>query len=108
MKEQIILTVLTVIITAVVSSAIAYARTSTGQIKSIKNGMLSLLRAEIIRQHDKWIDREYCPIYAKDAIEKAYIAYHNLGGNGTMTKLYKEIMALHTEPKEKEIKDEND
>ena len=60
----------------------------------IKEGMLSLLRAEIIRQHDKYTQRQYCPIYAKDALTKAYAAYHSLGGNGTITKIYNETMQL--------------
>ncbi len=97
--SQIIKTLLTVIITAVISGSMAYARTTHGKIKALGNGILSLLRAEIIRQHDKWTGREYCPVYAKDAVEKAYNAYHSLGGNGTITKLYEETMALPTEPK---------
>jgi cell division protease FtsH len=35
----------------------------------------------------------------KDAAEKAYKAYHDLGGNGTITEIYQEIMVLPTEPK---------
>ena len=61
--------------------------------------MLSLLRAEIIRQNDKYTARKCCPIYAKDALEKAYAAYHSLGGNGTITKIYNDTMALPEEQK---------
>lgn len=63
---------------------------------SLKLGMLSLLRAELIRSGEKYLKQNYIPIYAKDAYDKAYIAYHNLGGNGTMTELHSQIMELKT------------
>ena len=37
--------------------------------------------------------------YAKDAFDKAYISYHNLGGNGTMTELHEQVMNLPTQKK---------
>ena len=96
---QITTIVITFLITAALTALITYFKTATGQLKALKEGMLATLRADIIGYHDKYMDREYCPIYAKDAIEKAYQAYHKLGGNGTITKLYEDLMALPTEPK---------
>lgn len=93
-------TIISVIATAIASSAITALVAHFKMIKVLKNAMLSLLRAEIIRLHDKYTDRGYCPIYAKDALEKAYTAYHQLGGNGTITKLYNDTMALPEERKE--------
>ena len=63
----------------------------------IENGLQSLLRAEIIRSHEKYMDREYCPVYAREALTRIYESYHALGGNGTMTELYKQVMALPTD-----------
>lgn len=57
-------------------------------------GVQALLRAEIIRQHDKYMERGCCPIYAKESIKQEYEAYHGLGGNGVATKLYNDIMSL--------------
>lgn len=94
---EIIKTVLTVIITASVTGTITYLGVQVKMFKALKEGLLSLLRAEIIRSHDKYTKKEFCPIYAKDAIEKAYKAYHALGGNGTITTLYNEVMELPTE-----------
>ncbi len=66
-------------------------------------GLKCLLRAEIIRSHDKYIGRGYCPIYAKEALKRAYKAYHALRGNDVATRLYEETMKLPTDPpKEKE------
>lgn len=104
MSETVINTIITVIITSIISGAASgitvYAKSVKKKTDALENGMLSLLRAEIIRQHDKYTSRQYCPIYAKDALNKAYDAYHSLGGNGTITKIYNETMALPEEPKE--------
>ena len=68
--------------------------------KQIESGLQSLLRAEIIRSHEKYMDKEYCPVYAREALTRIYESYHALGGNGTMTELYKQVMALPTDKEE--------
>lgn len=65
--------------------------------RAIRNGVQCLLRAEIIRNHDKYIERKHCPIYAKEALRRAYTAYHALGGSDMATRLYDEVMELPTE-----------
>lgn len=72
--------------------------------QQIESGLQSLLRAEIIRSHEKYIDKEYCPVYAREALTRIYESYHALGGNGTMTELYKQVIAL---PTDKEVHHEN-
>ena len=79
-------------------AVVAFAGSLLLRLKAIKNGLQCLLRAEIIRSHDKYTDREYCPIYAKEALTKAYMAYHTLGGNDVATNLYKDTISLPTEP----------
>lgn len=64
------------------------------RLKSIKQGLQCLLRAEIIRSHDKYVERGYCPIYAKESMERAYNAYHALKGNDVATQMYHETIAL--------------
>lgn len=66
-------------------------------------GTQCLLRAEIIRQHEKYMDRGYCPVYAREALTRVYESYHALGGNGTMTELYKQVMALPTDEREVQL-----
>lgn len=63
-------------------------------------GTQCLLRAEIIRQHEKYIDRGFCPVYAKESLTKEYQAYHNLGGNDVATALYEQLMSLPNDNKE--------
>ena len=71
----------------------------TRENNALKNGMQSLLRNNIIDAHDKYMKKKYCPIYAKESLTKTYDSYHALGGNGVVTKLYNDIMALPEEKK---------
>ena len=75
-------------------AAISFACTMLVKLKAIKNGLQCLLRGEIIRSHEKYCEREWCPIYAKEALTRAYAAYHALGGNDVATKLYEETLEL--------------
>lgn len=85
----------------VVTAVIAHFKSGKQRHKALDNGVQSLLRAEIIRQNEKWVERGYCPVYAKDAVRREYEAYHALGGNGVITELYNDIMALpETPPKQ--------
>lgn len=93
------------IIVAIIGGAFGLAGSAIGVITTIfskrsaretalQNGVLCLLRAEIIRSHEKYTKRGEIPIYAKESLEKVYNAYHDLGGNGTVTDLYRECMGL--------------
>lgn len=65
-----------------------------GVLKAMCEGIQCLLRAEIIRQNEKWVKAKYCPVYAKQALSRAYKAYHALHGNDVATGLYEETMEL--------------
>lgn len=78
----------------VITSVVGNFRNNKAKNAAIQNGLQSLLRAEIIRQHEKYTDRGYCPIYAKDALRREYESYHLLGGNGVITDLYNDLIAL--------------
>ncbi len=71
----------------------------TVKLRSVRDGLQCLLRADIIRSHEKYIEKGFCPLYAKEALSRAYIAYHNLKGNDVATKLYEETIALPNERK---------
>lgn len=96
-------------VSAVIASLIAKKKSkkvmdevTTARYIAIENGLQSILRAEIIRQHEKHTERHYCPLYAKEAMVKVYDAYHALGGNGMMTRFYNEIIALPEEPQKED------
>lgn len=82
---------------AAVSGLTYFITYSRKQIKAINGGLQCLLRAEIIRNHDKYMIKKQCPIYAKEALKRAYTAYHALGGNDVATQLYEKVMELPTE-----------
>ena len=46
------------------------------------------------------MEKGYCPIYAKEALTRAYKAYHALKGNDVATELYEETLRLPCEPPE--------
>jgi hypothetical protein len=86
-------------------SAVSIAGTFVGTLKkgrkrdkAIEVGLQCLLRAEIIRSFEKYTERRYCPIYAKEALKREYDSYHELGGNDVATGLFKKIMELPEEP----------
>ena len=81
-------------------AAITFFTTMGIKLKALRDGLQCLLRAEIIRSHDKYMDRGYAPHYAKEALTKAYKAYHNLKGNDVATGLYNEVMKLPSEKPE--------
>ena len=61
---------------------------------AIKLGIQALLRDRIIEQYNKWMEHGYIPIYALENVTAMYKEYHALGGNGTITKLYEELLEL--------------
>ena len=69
---------------------------------AIAGGVQSLLRESIVKNYNKYQDRECCPIYAKESMKKVYESYHGLGGNDVATKLYNTLLAMPEEPKERE------
>ena len=58
-------------------------------------GTMLMLREQLIEYHSKYMKEREIPSYAYDNFSEMYDAYHALGGNGTITKMYKEIQELH-------------
>lgn len=68
--------------------------------EAIAEGVQSLLRESIVNNYNRYTDKGYCPIYAKESIKKVYKAYHNLGGNDVATELYNKVLKMAETPKE--------
>lgn len=58
-------------------------------------GTMLLLRVQLIEYHDKYMREGEIPSYAYDNFSEMYKAYHALGGNGMIMKMYEEIQHLH-------------
>lgn len=63
-------------------------------------GVQALLRDRIIQAYNHYMEKQYCPIYGLENVEKLYEQYHALGGNGAVTKLLKDIRELPTDKEE--------
>ena len=70
--------------------------------EAIVAGVQSLLRDSIVSNYNKYQDKGYCPIYAKENVKKMYKAYHNLDGNDVATKLYEKLLAMPEEEEKNE------
>lgn len=60
-------------------------------------GVQALLRDRLIHEYNKYTDRGYAPIYAKENFENMWKQYHNLGVNGVMDEIHETFMKLPTE-----------
>lgn len=75
--------------------------------EAVKAGLVAILRQTIYDNYNKWSEREYCPIYAREVITDVYRQYHALGGNDVGTELYNRTMELPTEAPEGKIISDN-
>ena len=58
-------------------------------------GTMLLLRVQLIEYHDRYTKIGNIPSYAYQNFIEMYEAYHELGGNGMITKMKEEIEELH-------------
>lgn len=73
---------------------------NTADTEAVKIGIQALLRSQMIADYNKWTDRGYAPIYARDNFENCWKQYHALGVNGVMDDLHEKFLELPTEPPE--------
>lgn len=66
--------------------------------EAIAEGVQSLLRENIVGNYNRYHDKGFCPIYAKESIKKVYHSYAKLGGNDVATELYNKLLKMPTEP----------
>ena len=62
-------------------------------------GTMLLLSVQLIEYHDKYTILGSIPSYAYENFCEMYEAYHELGGNGMITKMKEEIDELHLKKK---------
>ena len=73
---------------------------NTADTEAVKIGIQALLRSQMIADYNKWTDRGYAPIYARDNFENCWKQYHALGVNGVMDDLHEKFLELPSEPPE--------
>ena len=68
--------------------------------EAIAEGVQALLRENIVMNYNKYSERNFCPIYAKESIKRVYKAYAKLGGNDVAESLYKKVLEMPEERSE--------
>lgn len=63
---------------------------------AVEKGVQALLRAEIIRIYNKYMEKECIPIYERENLEHLYTEYKALGGNGVIEDLIEKLHDLPT------------
>lgn len=61
---------------------------------SIKKGMRSLLKNEIVRIYETYTSLGYCPSYMKENLNDIYNSYHGLRGDGMTTAMFNDVLKL--------------
>ena len=69
---------------------------------AMKKGIQALLRSNLISDYNKWVEKGYAPIYARQNFENCWQQYHALGVNGVMDGLHMEFLSFPTEKEETE------
>ena len=73
---------------------------NTEDSKALKAGIQALLRAQMISDFNKYSEKGYAPIYARDNFENCWKQYHSLGVNGVMDDLHRKFLELPADPPE--------
>ena len=72
--------------------------------EAVKAGVQALLRSQMINDYNRWSEKGYAPIYARENFENCWQQYHNLGANGVMDDIHKKFIELPTQPPKKDNK----
>ncbi len=84
-------------------SAVSALVTYCTVFRALRDGVQCLLRAELIRTYQEYAyqggaaGEAHCPMAVKEAVRRAYAAYHRLGGNDVVTELYHKILKMPEE-----------
>lgn len=65
--------------------------------KATEKGVQALLRNEIIKTYNHYMDKGYLPIHECDNVMHMFEQYEKLGGNGTVPGLVEKLKRLPTE-----------
>ena len=96
---QTYLIALPIILTSVLGYVVWMLKEQKKDRDANSKGTMLLLRVQLIEYHDKYVALGEIPSYAYDNFDEMYKAYHALGGNGMITKMYDEIKSLHLQTK---------
>lgn len=80
-----------------VNSVIKKTRDDTN---ALKLGIQALLRSQMIAEYNKYNEKGYAPVYARENFENCWKQYHSLGVNGVMDDLHEKFLDLPVKKEE--------
>lgn len=80
-----------------VNSVIKKTRDDTN---ALKLGIQALLRSQMIAEYNKYSEKGYAPVYARENFENCWKQYHSLGANGVMDDLHEKFLELPVKKEE--------
>lgn len=86
------------IIVSIITCFVRYIKKMREEGDLVREGVQALLRSEMIDSYNKWKEKGYAPIYARENFDNCYNKYHNLGENGVMDNIKEMFFDLPTEP----------
>ena len=84
-------------LTGIFPTVIAYIVKQSKKEKALAQGIQALLRAQMISDYNKWSEKGYAPIYAKENFENCWKQYEALGCNGVIAHIHEEFLKLPNE-----------
>ena len=84
----------------IVKLIVYYARRTSKKEDSVRKGIQALLRSQMISEYNKWSERGYAPIYARESFENCWQQYHELGANGVIDDIHERFLLLPANLKE--------
>ena len=100
---QTYITTLPIILTALMGYVVWVLKNQKKDRDANSKGTMLLLRVQLIEYHAKYMQLGELPSYAYENFCEMYEAYHELGGNGMVTKMKQEIDELHLKQKGERI-----
>jgi len=82
------------IFTAIITYVVRQQNKKINQQQAIKDGVQALLRDRLIQAHNHYMDKGFCPIYARESMVEMAKQYYNLGGNGVIPSLVERVMCF--------------
>lgn len=93
--DNVIRYVVPTVLASILTYMVAKTKEASKSSRAMEKGMRSILRRELKIMHRHHVIKgEPISIDDKDEATEIYTAYHDLGGNGTGTHMYHDIMEL--------------
>lgn len=80
----------------------SWMKKTARNVKAICLGLQAVLRAQMVDDYNRYSEKGYAPIYAKQNFENCWLQYETLGANGVMGDIHHKFMALPDKPSTKE------